>query len=89
MSDADIQRVLGKLEAGIENLTKQHETFRIEHREDLGRIFKRIDDFPATCPTGKHLAKIVSELEKRPERLVGIGAAMAAIAAAIFSWWKQ
>lgn len=85
MSTDDIQRVLGQLENGIENLSRQHETFRAEHREDLGKIFKRLDDFPATCPTGIHLTKIVEELQKRPERIVGVGAAIASILGAMGS----
>lgn len=85
MTDETIQRVLGQLETGMANLAKQHETFRIEHREDLGKIFRRLDEFPLMCPTGKHCAEAIHELQKRPERLVGIGAAIIAILSAIGS----
>ena len=91
MSDDNLQRTIGALEAGVKEIANQQALGRKEQREDMNKIFKRLDEFPATCPTGSHLKEAVAELQKRPERLVGIGAALVAIFGAIGSlvlWLK-
>jgi hypothetical protein len=86
MSGDDIQRSLGKLEAGIENLSEQIRLNRDERRTDIKQIFDRLDTISSSgCATGKRNAEAIKELQQRPERLVGIGAAIASILAAIGS----
>jgi hypothetical protein len=85
MSD-DVQYMLGQLQAGINTLSENQAKFRQEQREDNKQIFDKINDLAANgCAIGKQHAKDIEELKKRPERLVGIGAAMASILAMIGS----
>lgn len=86
MTDDAIYHVLGKLEAGIESLSEQQKQFRVEQRTDNKLIFERLDNISANgCSLGKRNAEAIKELQSRPERIVGIGAAIVAILSAIGS----
>ena len=81
---ADDQRLLGQLEAKLTALGEQYEHGRREQREDMARIFARLDTLSTTgCAIGAQNARDIAELKRRPERAIGIGAAAASIAAAI------
>lgn len=84
----DISRVLGQLEAKIDNLSEQQRSFRVEQRTDNKLIFERLDSISSEgCARGKRNSEAIRELQSRPERLVGIGAAIVAILAAVGSWF--
>jgi hypothetical protein len=86
MTDDAIQRVLGKLEAGIENLNAQQKQFREEQRADNRLLFARLDSVSANgCALGHRNMESIKELQRRPERIVGIGAAIVAILSAVGS----
>ncbi len=91
MGEDDIQRALGKFEAGIENIAEQQRQFRAEQRADNKLIFERLDNISANgCSMGKRNADAIKELQGRPERVVGIGAAIASILGAIGSvFWAM
>ena len=83
----DLNRILGKLEAGIVNLTEQTKQNRDERRADIKEIFAKLDNIAANgCATGKRNAEAIKELQQRPTRLISIGAAIMAIASAIGSF---
>ena len=93
MTVDDIQRVLGKLENGIENLAEQQRINRAEQRADNKLLFDGINNLSANgCAVGRRhddsiklQAAQIEELRKRPERVVGFAATIVAIASAIWS----
>ena len=86
MSDENLQRTIGRLETSITGLTEQQALGRKEQREDMGKIYDRLNEISISgCAVGTKNCKAIEELQKRPERLVGIGAACAAILAFIGS----
>jgi len=85
----DIERVLGRLETGIKNVSDQQSQFRLEQRSDNKLIFDKLENIAANgCSLGKRNFDAIKELRDRPERIIGIGAAIAAISAAVVAWWK-
>jgi hypothetical protein len=69
----DIQRTLGNLEAGIQALGKQQETFRAEQRADNKLLFDGINKIAvAGCSVGERNIEAIKELRNRPERLLGM-----------------
>ena len=88
----DIQHILGKLEAGIENVAEQQRQFRSEQRLDNKLLFERLDNISANgCALGKRNSDAIKELQNRPEKVIGIGAAIASIFAmigAIVAAWR-
>ena len=93
MPDDEIQRALGKLEAGIINISEQVRQNRIEQRADNKLLFDGLNNLSVNgCAIGKrHDDSIklcenkIEELRKRPERVVGFAATVVAIASAIWS----
>lgn len=82
MTDDVIQRVLGQLEAGIQNLTINQQRFREEQRADNKQLFDKINDLAINgCAIGKKHSIDIDELKRRPERVIGIGAAVVSILA--------
>jgi hypothetical protein len=92
MVDADIQRVLGKLEAGIDNMADQQRIFRAEQRADNKLIFDKLENIAANgCALGARHAADIKKLQEQPARAVSIGAAIASIIAmvsAILATWR-
>ena len=93
MSDENLQRTIGRLETSITGLTEQQALGRKEQREDMHQIYDRLNSISTLgCAVGKTNTEAITELQKRPERLVGIGAALVAIFGAIGSlvlWLKS
>lgn len=88
MTDESIQHELGMLNGTLKSLSDSINIWRDEQRETTNKLFQKIDNLPETCVTGKHLEKRVTELEKRPERVVGFVATVIAIASAIWATFK-
>jgi len=92
MTDENLQRTIGGLEASVKELANQQSLARKEQREDMGKIYERLNTISLSgCAVGKTNTEAITELNKRPERLVGIGAALVAIFGAIGSlvlWLK-
>lgn len=85
MTDSE-QYLLGQLKTGIENLSKGQDDFRQEWREDKKLLFNGINNLSANgCAIGKQHSKDIDELKKRPEKLIGIGSALASVFAFIGS----
>ena len=92
MSDDNLQRTIGGLETSVKELANQQGLARKEQREDMRRIYERLETISSSgCAVGKKNMEAISELQKRPERLVGIGAAIVAILSALGSafLWMQ
>ncbi|MFA5430102.1 MAG: hypothetical protein WC329_02965 [Candidatus Omnitrophota bacterium] len=76
----DISRILGQLESSIKSLSEQQTQFRLEQREDLREIFDRLDDLSVKgCAIGRQNVEAIKELKARPEKLVGLGSAIASV----------
>ena len=92
MVDADIQRVLGKLEAGIENMADQQRQFRVEQRADNKLIFDKLENLASNgCALGARNAFDIKKLQEQPGKTISIGAAIASIIAmvsAILATWR-
>ena len=81
--------VLREISNRLNSIEARQETIRKENREDHAEVFRKIEEIvKGGCPLGVQHTKDIKELQGRPERLVGVGAALAAIAGAIVSWWK-
>jgi len=93
MSDDNLQRTIGSLETSVNELAKQQALARKEQREDMGKIYDRLNEISVSgCAVGTKNCKAIEELQKRPERLVGIGAALVATLSAIgslFLWLSR
>lgn len=76
----DIQRILGQLQAGVESLANNQQIFRAEQRSENQQIFNKINDLAVNgCAIGRQHTSDLIDLKARPERYVGIGAAVASI----------
>jgi len=81
--------VLREISNRLNSIEARQETIRKENREEHDKFFKKLDTIAEDgCPLGKRHTQDIKELKDRPERLIGIGAAFAAIAGAVVSWWK-
>jgi ferric-dicitrate binding protein FerR (iron transport regulator) len=83
------QGLLREISNRLNSIEGRQETIRVENREDHAEVFRKIEEITKNgCPLGAQHSRDIKELKERPERIVGIGAAAAAIAGAIVSWWK-
>jgi 2-hydroxy-3-keto-5-methylthiopentenyl-1-phosphate phosphatase len=81
--------ILREISNRLNSIESRQETIRVENREDHAEVFRKIEEITRNgCPLGVQHTRDIKELKERPERIVGIGAAVAAIAGAIVSWWK-
>lgn len=84
MTTEDIQRVLGRLETGIDNLAARQAEYCREHNDKIELIFEKLEAIASNgCATGKRNAEAIKELRDRPGNLIGLGAAIASILAFI------
>jgi uncharacterized membrane protein len=81
----DIQHELGELSGTIRALSGNIETWRKEQRDDINKIFKKIDELPETCLTGKQHSREIEMLKSRPTKTIGIAAALVSILSMISS----
>jgi t-SNARE complex subunit (syntaxin) len=81
--------VLREISNRLNQIEERQETIRKENREDHAEIFRKIETVVKEgCPLGAQHSKDIKELKDRPERVVGIGAAIAAIIGAVVAWIK-
>ena len=86
---AEENSVLREISHRLNSIESRQETIRVENREDHAEIFRKIEEITKNgCPLGMQHSKDIKELKDRPERVVGIGAAIAAIIGAVVSWVK-
>lgn len=85
----DIQFAVGKLTASIEALAEKSDKHHDDQRADIKQIFEKLDSISAHgCAFGQRNAKDIEELKRRPEKIVGIGAAAVAILSAVWATLK-
>lgn len=78
----DVSRILGQLESSIKALSDQQAQFRVEQRADNKQIFDKLENIAVHgCAIGKRNSEAIRELKERPERLVGMGSAIASVLA--------
>ena len=81
--------ILREISNRLNSIEARQETIRKENREDHAEIFRKINEITLEgCPLGKTHSRDIKELKDRPERVVGIGAAIAAIIGAVVAWVK-
>jgi hypothetical protein len=81
--------ILREISNRLNSIEARQERIRVENREDHAEVFRKIEEITKNgCPLGVQHTRDIKELKECPERIVGIGAAVAAIAGAIVSWWK-
>lgn len=86
MADEDVHHLLGKLEAGIENIAEAQRLFRIEQRADNKLIFNRLENISINgCAIGKRNSDDIKKLQEQPAKAVSLGAAIASVIAMISS----
>ena len=85
----EIQRTLGNLETGLTDLSRRQTESRLEQREDFRRVFEKLEKLNNHgCSLGEVHSRDIKELQEKPERWIGIGAAIIAAFAAIAAFWK-
>jgi ferric-dicitrate binding protein FerR (iron transport regulator) len=86
---AEENSVLHEISNRLNSIEERQETIRKENREDHAEVFRKIEEITKNgCPLGAQHSRDIKELKDRPERIVGIGAAIAAIIGAVVSWVK-
>jgi hypothetical protein len=86
---AEDQRIIGRLEGGMANLEAGLARLEKNTRDDFGKVFARLEEIQSDgCGLGRRNARDIGELRARPERAVGILAAIAAVLGAVASWWR-
>lgn len=87
--NSEEQRLIGGVLARLEIIEDRQDEIRKENRADHAKLFDELATIASEgCAKGKRQDDDIKELKTRPERLVGIGAAIVAAIGAVVAWSK-
>ena len=87
MADScNYERELGGINAKLEIVLVQQDKIFKQQDETLKGIGLLSSN---GCALGKRNSKDIEDLQRRPERLIGIGSSVVAVVAALIAWFKS